>query len=186
MVGVGDAVRGMAMSPEIGVWRCWGRGGRARCSEAYDEISPSALQHFKHVIDNFGAFLDLLSDLKIRLLSKLMDYAKTGDDTVEFCRFYARWLASPLADWSKAEIHQLLGRCVNMAGWRMAYGKVGRRSMMDRKHRPFSLGRVLYHLVLGCVELGRLTGMWMGILDWFGEGVSSSIIGDWIGGAHTP
>ncbi|PUA31572.1 MAG: hypothetical protein B9J98_05740 [Candidatus Terraquivivens tikiterensis] len=47
-----------------------------RYSEAFVEIGPCALRHFKHMIDNIEAFLDLLTDPKTSFLVKLMGYAK--------------------------------------------------------------------------------------------------------------
>lgn len=81
---------------------------RARYSDGFAETGPVEFQHFKHMIDNIEALLDLLSDPKTSFLVKLMDYAKVRDDVSEFCWFYARWLGSPLAERLRAEIHQLL------------------------------------------------------------------------------
>jgi len=64
------------------------------------------------MIDDVGAFLDLLSNPKTSLLTKLMDYAKTKDDAAEFCRLYVGWLGSPLAERLKAEVYQLLEEAI--------------------------------------------------------------------------
>lgn len=56
----------------------------ARYSDAFAEIGPGALQHFKHIIDNVDTFLDLLADPETSLLVKLMDYAKIRGDVSEF------------------------------------------------------------------------------------------------------
>jgi len=79
-----------------------------RYSDAFAEIGPSALRHFRHLIDEVEAFLDMLEDPKVMRWTKLINYAKTRDDIAEFCWFYMRWLGSPLAERLKAEIYQLL------------------------------------------------------------------------------
>ncbi|HDD56535.1 MAG TPA: hypothetical protein ENG18_00765 [Nitrososphaeria archaeon] len=39
---------------------------------------------------------------------RLMDYAKVRTDTFGFCRYYAKWLGSPLVGRLKAEIYEVL------------------------------------------------------------------------------
>jgi len=95
-----------------------------RCSDAFDEIGPGALQHLKDVVNDVEAFLDLLADPKISYLGKLMDHAKARDDVAEFRRFYARWLGSPSAQRLKAEVYQLLEEALRWWHGRMAYGEV--------------------------------------------------------------
>jgi len=41
---------------------------------------------------------------------------KLRDDFFEFCRFYARWLGSPLMERLKAEIYELLDEAISWWG----------------------------------------------------------------------
>jgi len=87
-----------------------------RYSDAFAELGPGALQHFKHLIDCVDGFLDLLADLKTDFRVKLMDYAKVKADIAEFCRYYARWFGDPLAERLKAEVNQALEEAVDWWG----------------------------------------------------------------------
>ena len=92
------------------------RDVEARYSGAFDELGPGALQDFKRMIDCVDAFFDLLADPRTDFRVKLMDYARVRGDVFEFCRFYARWLGSPLMERLKAEIYELLDQAVSWWG----------------------------------------------------------------------
>jgi len=84
-----------------------------RYSGAFDELGPGAIQDFKHLIDCVDAFLDLLADPRTDFRVKLMCYGRLRMDVFEFCRFYAKWLGSPLMERLKAEIYELLEEAVS-------------------------------------------------------------------------
>jgi len=69
-----------------------------------DELDPGAFQDFKHMIDCVDAFFDLPAS-KTSFKVKLMDCGKIRSDVLEFCRFYARWLGSPLMERLRHEIY---------------------------------------------------------------------------------
>jgi len=77
-----------------------------------------------------------ISTPRTSFLVKLIDYAKVGDDTAEPCRFYARWLGSPLEERLRAEMRQLLEEVIMWCGRRMIYDEMGRRSPTGGKCRP--------------------------------------------------
>jgi len=87
-----------------------------RYGDAFAEVGPGALQHFKNLIDCIDGFLDLLADPRTDFRVKLMDYAKIKNDVFEFCRFYSRWLGNPLMERLKAEIYELLEQAVSWWG----------------------------------------------------------------------
>jgi len=93
-----------------------------RYSDVFAEIGPGALQHFRHLIDEVAAFLDLLEDPRAKYWIKLIDYAKTRDGVPEFCWFYMRWLGYPLAERLKAKIYQLFEEALRWCRGQMAYG----------------------------------------------------------------
>jgi len=84
-----------------------------RYSGAFNELGPGAVQHFKHIFDCVDSFLDLQADPKIDFRVKLMDYAKVGEDVLEFCRYYASWLGNPLMERLKHEIYEVLDQAVS-------------------------------------------------------------------------
>jgi len=84
--------------------------------EAFAEIGPGAINDFKHLIDCVEAFLDLLNDPETDFRVKLMDYAKTRADVAEFCRYYAKWLGTPLMERLKADINQVLEEAIDWWG----------------------------------------------------------------------
>ena len=47
-----------------------------RYSDAFADLGPGALKHFKHLIDCIDGFLDLLADPGTNFRVKLMDYVK--------------------------------------------------------------------------------------------------------------
>ena len=94
-------------------------------SGAFDELGPGALQDFKYLIDCVDAFLDLLADPKTDFRVKLMDYGKLRIDVFEFCRFYAKWLGSPLMERLKHEIYKVLDQAVSWWGRREVYDGMG-------------------------------------------------------------
>jgi len=79
-------------------------------------LAPGALQDFKHLIECVDSFFDLLADPRMDFMVKLDGYARVRDDVFEFCRFYARWLGSPLMERLKAEIYELLEEAINWWG----------------------------------------------------------------------
>ena len=85
----------------------------SRYANAFDELGLGALQDFKHLVNCVDAFLDLLADPKTNFGAKLMCYGKLREDVFEFCRFYAKWLGSPLMERLKAEIYELLEEAVS-------------------------------------------------------------------------
>ncbi|RLG06334.1 MAG: hypothetical protein DRN65_05470 [Thaumarchaeota archaeon] len=87
-----------------------------RYSEAFAELGPGVLQHFKHLIDCVDEFFNLLADPKTDFRVKLMDYAKIKSDVFELCRFYARWLGNPLMERLEAEIYGILEEAMDW--WR--------------------------------------------------------------------
>ena len=82
-----------------------------RYSDAFAELG--ALQDFKSLMNLVDGFLDLLADPKTDFRVKLMDYAKVKNDVFEFCRFYARWLGSPLMERLRAEVYEVLDQAVS-------------------------------------------------------------------------
>ena len=82
-----------------------------RYSDAFAELG--ALQDFKSLMNLVDGFLYLLADPKTDFRVKLMDYAKVKNDVFEFCRFYARWLGSPLMERLRAEVYEVLDQAVN-------------------------------------------------------------------------
>jgi len=44
---------------------------------------------------------------------KLLDYVKVRNDVFEFCRFYSKWLGSPLAERLKAEVYELMEEAIS-------------------------------------------------------------------------
>ena len=92
---------------------------------AFDELGPGAVQHFKHMIDCIDAFLDLLADSKTDFWAKLMCYGRLRVDVLEFCRFYAKWLGSPLMEGLKHEICELLEEAISWWGEREVYDGMG-------------------------------------------------------------
>ena len=92
-----------------------------RYSDAFADLGPGVLQHFKHLVDCIEGFLDLLADPKTDFRVKLMDYAKVEADVAEFCRYYARWLGDPLAERLKHEINQVLEEAIDWWGRQEAY-----------------------------------------------------------------
>jgi len=95
-----------------------------RYSEAFAELGPGALQRFKHLIDCVDGFLDLLADPETDFRVKLMDYAKVKNDVFEFCRFYSRWLGTPLMERLKAEIYEILKEAVDWWGRQELYDEM--------------------------------------------------------------
>jgi len=83
-------------------------------------LAPGALQDFEHLIDRVDGFLDLLADPKTDFRVKLMDCGKLRMDVFEFCRYYAKWLGSPLMERLKAEIYELLDQAVSCGESRMS------------------------------------------------------------------
>jgi len=92
-----------------------------RYSDAFADLGPGALSHFKHLVDCIDGFLDLLADPKTDFRVKLMDYVKVKADVAEFCRYYARWLGDPLAERLKHEINQALEEAVDWWGQQELY-----------------------------------------------------------------
>jgi len=95
-----------------------------RYSDAFAEVGPGALQHFKNLIDGIDGFLDLLSDPKTDFRVKLMDYGKIRADVAEFCWFYMRWLGTPLMERLKHEIYELLEQAVSWWGQQETYNAI--------------------------------------------------------------
>jgi len=96
-----------------------------RYGGAFAELGPGALQDFKHLIDCVDSFFDLLADPKTDFMVKLTSYGKLRDDVFEFCRFYARWLGSPLMERLRAEIYELLEDAIEWWGWQEVYDEIG-------------------------------------------------------------
>ena len=96
-----------------------------RYSDAFADLGPGVLQHFKHLVDCIEGFLDLLADPKTDFRVKLMDYAKVEADVAEFCRYYARWLGDPLAERLKHEINQVLEEAVDWWGRQEVFDGMG-------------------------------------------------------------
>ena len=80
-----------------------------------DELDPGAFQDFKHMIDCVDAFFDLPAS-KTSFKVKLMDCGKIRSNVLEFCRFYARWLGSPLMERLRHEIYELLEQAISWWG----------------------------------------------------------------------
>mgnify|MGYP000495217053 CR=1 FL=1 len=95
-----------------------------RYSDAFAEVGPGALSQFKHLIDCVDGFLDLLADPKTDFRVKLMDYAKVKNDIFEFCRFYSRWLGSPLMERLKTEIYEVLEEVMGWWGKQEVYDEM--------------------------------------------------------------
>jgi len=91
-----------------------------RYSGAFEELGTVALQDFKHLMDYVDAFLDLLADPKTDFRVKLMCYGKRMD-VLELCRFYVRWVRSPLMERLKHEIYELLEQAISWWGEQEAY-----------------------------------------------------------------
>jgi len=87
-----------------------------RYSDAFAELGPGVLQHFKHLVDCIEGFLDLLADPKTDFRVKLMDYVKVKADVAEFCRYYTKWLGIPLTERLKAEVYEVLEEVIDW--WR--------------------------------------------------------------------
>ena len=92
-----------------------------RYRDAFAELRPGALSHFKHLVDCIDSFLDLLADPKTNFRVKLMDYTKVKSDVFEFCRYYARVLGSPLTERLKQEIYELLEQVITWWGCQETY-----------------------------------------------------------------
>ena len=87
-----------------------------RYGDAFAEAGPGALSDFKRLIDCVDAFLDLLNDSETDFRVKLMDYAKIRSDVFEFCRYYAKWLGTPLMERLKHEINEVLEEAITWWG----------------------------------------------------------------------
>ena len=96
-----------------------------RYGGAFAELGPGALQDFKCMINCVNAFFNLLADPKTDFMVKLTSYGKLRDDVFEFCRFYARWLGSPLMERLRAEIYELLEDAIEWWGWQEVYDEIG-------------------------------------------------------------
>ena len=57
----------------------------------------------------------------IRPQAKLMDYAKVRADVAEFCRYYERWLGTPLTERLKHEINEILEQALDWWGKQEIY-----------------------------------------------------------------
>jgi len=84
-----------------------------RYSDAFAEVGPGVLTDLKKLVDGVDAFLDLLADERVDFRVKLVDYVKVRNDVFEFCRFYSKWLGSPLMERLKNEVHQLMEEVVS-------------------------------------------------------------------------
>jgi len=88
---------------------------------AFEDVGSGAVQDFKHLIGCIDGFFDVLIDSKIPPQVKLMDYAKVGADVAEFCRYYERWLGTPLTERLKHEINEILEQALDWWGKQEIY-----------------------------------------------------------------
>jgi len=95
-----------------------------RYSEAFAELGPGALQHFKRMIDCVDDFLDLLADSNTDFRVRLMDYAKIKSDIFELCHYYEKWLGNPLMERLMREIYEIVEQAITWWGRQEVYDAI--------------------------------------------------------------
>ena len=91
---------------------------------AFTDLGPGDIQQFKNLIMGVEDFLDRSADPTIDFRIKLDDYTTTSAEVAEYCRFYGRWLGSPLMGKLRHEIYEILEQAITWWGRQEAYNAI--------------------------------------------------------------
>jgi hypothetical protein len=93
----------------------------SRYSDAFAELDPGDLQHFKQFVDHVDRFFDLLANPRTDFRIKLANCNKLRMAAFEFCQYYAKWLGNQLMERLKHEIYKLLKHAIDWWGWQETF-----------------------------------------------------------------